>query len=87
MTEEERTKLPEKIRVVGNLLAALRKTEGKRVWNIKATVDTQVCNNKIRWTLSKVMRGMREEEVRKVVHDQVVVTFMKKRVRDVWITN
>ena len=33
------------------------------------------------------MRGTTEEEVRKAVHDQVVVTFGEKRVRDAWITN
>ena len=69
VTEEEKTKLPEKIGVVANLLAGLRKAEGKGVWSIKAAVDTQVCNNEITWTLSKVMRGTTEEEVRKAVQD------------------
>ena len=87
MTEEEKVKLPEKIGVVANLLAGLRKAEGNGVWSIRAAVDTQVCNNEITWTLSKVMRGTTEEEVRKVVHDQVVVAFGKERVRDACITN
>ena len=47
MTEEEKTKLPETIGVVANLLAGLRKAEEKGVWSIKAAVDTQVCNNEI----------------------------------------
>ena len=47
----------------------------------------QVCNNKITWTLSKVLRGTTEEEVRNAIHDQVVVTFGEKRVRDACITN
>ena len=87
VTEEEKTKLPEKIGVVANLLAGLRKAEGKGVWRIKAAVDTQVCNNEITCTLSKVMRGTTEEEVRIAVHDQVLVVFGEKRVRDAWITN
>ena len=87
VTEEEKTKLLEKIGVVANLLAGLRKADGKGVWNIKAAVDTQVCNNEITCTLSKVMRGTTEEEVWKAVRDQVVVAFGEKRVRDAWITN
>ena len=47
VTEEEKTKLPEKIGVVADLLAGLRKAEGKGVWSIKAAVDTQVYNNEI----------------------------------------
>ena len=69
MTEEEKTKLPEKTGVAANLLAGSRKAEGKGVWSIKAAVDSQVCNNEIIWALSKVMRRTTEAEVRKAVHD------------------
>ena len=69
VTEKEKTKLPKRIGVVANLLAGLRKVEGKGVWNVKAAVDTQVCNNEITWTLSKAMRGTTEEEVWKAVRD------------------
>ena len=37
--EEKKKVLPEKIGVVANLLAALRKAAGKGVWNIKVAVD------------------------------------------------
>ena len=40
VTEEEKTKLREKIGVVANLLVGLRKAEGKGVWSVKATVHT-----------------------------------------------
>ena len=45
------------------------------MWTIKGAVDTQVYNNDITWTLSKVLRGTREEEVRKTLHDIVAVAY------------
>ena len=73
--------------MVANLIADLRKAAGKGVCNVKMAVDMQVCNNEITCTLSKVLRGMTEEEVQKAVHNQVMVTFGEQRVRNAWIIN
>ena len=82
VTEEEKNKLPEKVGVVADLIGAKRQAEGCGVWAIKAAVDTQVCNNEIMWTLSKVLRGTTEEEVRKMLHDMVAVAYGQEKLRD-----
>ena len=87
VTEEEKNKLPEKVAVVADLIGAKRRAEGRGVWAIKAAVDTQVCNNEITWTLSKVLRGTMEEEVRKTLHDMVAVAYGQEKLRDTFITN
>ena len=87
VTEEEKNKLPEKVGVVADLIGAKRQAEGRVVWAIKGAVDTQVCNNKITWTLSKVLSGTMEEEVRKMLHDMVTVAYGQENLRDMWIMN
>ena len=57
------------------------------MWAIKAAVDTQVCNNEIIWTLSRVLRGTTEKEVRKTLHDMVVVLYGQEKLKDTCITN
>ena len=87
VTEEEKNKLPEKVGVVADQIGAKRQAEGRGVWAIKAAVDTQVCNNEITWTLSKVLKGTMEEEVRKTLHDMVAVAYGQEKLRDTWVTN
>ena len=87
VTEEEKNKLPNKVGVVADLIEAKRRAEGRGVWAIKPAVDTQVCNNEITWALSKVLRGTMEEEVKKTLHDMVLVSYRQEKLRDTWITN
>ena len=43
LTEEEKKSLPEKIRMVSDLVAVKGRAEGFGMWNIEAAIDTQVC--------------------------------------------
>ena len=54
---------------------------------MKVVVDNQVYNNEITWSLSKVLRGMNEEEVRSILHNMVAVAYGQERLQDTWIMN
>lgn len=87
LTEEEKKSLPEKIRIVSDLVAIKRRAEGLGMWNIEAVIDTQVCQNEITWKVSKVVRGTTEAEVCKELGNQATVVYGEARLRGAWVTN
>ena len=87
LTDEEKKSLPEKIRMVSDLVAVKRRAEGLEMWNIEATIDTQVCQNKITWRVSKVVRGTTEAEVSVELGTQATVVYGEERMKGAWVTN
>ena len=87
LTEEEKKSLPEKIRMVSDLVAIKRRAEGLGMWNIEAVIDTQVCQKEITWKVSKVVRGTTEAEVCEELGNQATVVYGEARLRRAWVTN
>ena len=79
VTKEKRGKLLQKVGVVADRIGAKRRVEGSGVLAIKVVIDTQVCNNKIACTLSKVLRGTTEEEVRRMLYDKVTIIYGQEK--------
>ena len=87
LTEEEKKTLPEKIRMVSDLVAVKRRAEGLGMWNNEATIDTQACQNEIAWRVSKVVRGTTEAEVSVELGTQATVVYGEERMKGAWVTN
>ena len=81
LTEEEKKSLPEKIRMVSDLVAVKRRAEGLRMWNSRAVIDTYVCQNEITWRVSKVVRGTMEAEVSVELGTQATVVYREERMK------
>ena len=66
---------------VMDLVAVKRRAEGLGMWNIEATIDTQVCQNEITWRVSKVVSGMTEAEVSLELCTQATVVYGDERMK------
>ena len=87
LTKEEKKSLPEKIRMVSNLVGVKRRAEGLGMWNIEAAINTQVCQNEITWRVSKVVRGTTEVEVSVQLGTQATIVYGEERLKGASVTN
>ena len=87
LTEEEKKSLPEKIRMVPDLVAVKRRAKRLGMWNIEAAIDTQVCQNEITWRVLKVVRGMTEAKVSVELGTQAMVVYGEERMKGACVTN
>ena len=87
LTEEEKKSLPEKIRLVLELVAVKRKAEGLGMWNIMSAIHAQVCQNEITCRVCKVVRGTTETAISAELGKQVTVVYGEERMEGAWVTH